>query len=198
MRVDGRGGAGVGSPAFGGLDRRDVGRLDRWPGAAGQRDDQRDGQRLQARPSRHGATVAATGPLRRALRAHGSRPCRVSIDTTTDIPGRSRGASAWSGSIEMRTAMRCATFTKLPVALSALSTRELGTGRGREVPARARGISGRPKRVGAERHRLADAHVARLRLLEVGDDPRVMRHEEEQLRAGRDVAHRSRTPISES
>jgi hypothetical protein len=44
-----------------------------------------------------------------------------------------------------------------------------------------------PQRIRAERCRLADTHVARLRFLEVGDDPHVMRHEEEQLRARRDI-----------
>jgi len=41
---------------------------------------------------------------------------------TTDIPGRSRSAAGWSGSIRIRTAIRCATLTKLPVALSGRST----------------------------------------------------------------------------
>ena len=46
----------------------------------------------------------------------------VSTIVSTDMPGRSRAANGWSGSIAIRTAMRWATFTKLPVALSAFST----------------------------------------------------------------------------
>ena len=40
----------------------------------------------------------------------------------TDIPGRSRAASAWPSSMAILMGKRCTTLVKLPVALSALST----------------------------------------------------------------------------
>src|SRR5438552_155140 len=62
-------------------------------------------------------------------------PARLSIDTTTDIPGRRSLSAATLAGTAMRTATRCVTLVKLPVALSGgsrlnLKDRDIGFGRG--------------------------------------------------------------------
>ncbi len=46
----------------------------------------------------------------------------VSTEVITDMPGRRFSIPFWSGSIEIRTAIRCTTLVKLPVALSGFNT----------------------------------------------------------------------------
>jgi hypothetical protein len=77
-----------------------------------------DANRLRRGRAAHG--FCSAGAVGCAALPAGFWGCAaVSMLTTTDMPGRRRSASGWSGAMAMRTGMRCAIFTKLPVALSA-------------------------------------------------------------------------------
>src|SRR4249919_2922265 len=89
-------------------------RLRRMPGRG--RFDRRIRRRLRSR-ARAGARKA-----RGQQRGADARHRLVSTCTTTDMPGRRRARRACPGSMATRMPMRCGTFTKLPVALSGLST----------------------------------------------------------------------------
>src|SRR5262249_19129951 len=82
----------------------------------------RNDRRYRDRPD-----LRAQAPCREQTKQHGGAAVhplspRVWTLTSTDMPGRSRRARSWPGSMRISTAIRCATLTKLPVALSGLIT----------------------------------------------------------------------------
>ena len=73
------------------------------------------------------------------------RPWRVSTRASTDMPGRSRAASGWTGSTLLHIWMRYGTLPTLPMALSTFTAANSGPA---PAPACRRGLAsgrGRPR-----------------------------------------------------